>query len=100
MRRTARNSNRCGIKKCNKGVKKNVDKLSCCRLYCRYRGTKETLNTKSRKLQRKGKMEKKIITLAMAERLEKPAVSLDSLGMNKEAELNRAKAKEIRIANK
>ena len=48
-----------------------------------------------------GKMEnKKAMAIAMAERLEKLAVGLESLGMNKEASMNRAKASEIREANK
>ena len=49
---------------------------------------------------RKGKMEnKKAMAIAMAERLEKLANGLESLGMNKEARVNRAKASEIRKAN-
>ena len=43
---------------------------------------------------------KKAMALAMAERLEKLAEGLDRMGMKKEAELNRAKASEIREANK
>lgn len=44
-------------------------------------------------------MEEKAMALAMAERLEKLAVGLYSLGMTKEANMNREKAKEIRKAN-
>ena len=43
---------------------------------------------------------KKAMAILMAERLEKLAVGLESLGMNKEAMVNRAKASEIRKANK
>lgn len=43
--------------------------------------------------------DKKASAIAMAERLEKLAVGLESLGMKKEAAINRAKAEEIRSAN-
>lgn len=54
------------------------------------------------KAQRKGDMDfdKKASAIAMAERLEKLANGLESLGMTKEASVNRAKAAEIRAANK
>ena len=59
------------------------------------------VDQESGKPRRKGKMEnKKAMAIAMAERLEKLAVGLESLGMNKEAMVNRAKASEIREANK
>lgn len=44
--------------------------------------------------------DKKASALAMADRLEKLAVGLESCGMKKEAEVNRQKAREIRTANK
>ena len=57
-------------------------------------------NTGSGEPRRKGKMEnKRALAIAMAERLEKLANGLESLGMNKEARVNRAKASEIRKAN-
>ena len=59
------------------------------------------VDQESGKPRRNGKMEnKKAMAIAMAERLEKLAVGLESLGMNKEAAANRARASEIRLANK